>query len=125
LTYYEEAAHMLDDRIPPGSVVYWRGSGRHLAFMLYLDDVRLFLPQIHAGGGYMAGETERLLRLGLYNEELDHQWRDAADVLIIWETYLTKEFKTFLDQPGYERVPYDMGNLAKCEDVLLVYRKIS
>ncbi|HEY3476003.1 MAG TPA: glycosyltransferase family 39 protein, partial [Anaerolineales bacterium] len=125
LTYYEEAAHLLDDRIPPGSVVYWRGSGRHLAFMLYLDDVKLFLPQIHAGGGYMAGETERLLRLGLYNEELDQEWRQSADVLIIWETYLTKEFRTFLDQPGYERVPYDMGNLAKCEDVLLVYRRTS
>jgi hypothetical protein len=125
LTYYEEAGRSLDDLIPPGSSVYWRGSGRHLAFMLYMDDVKLFLPQIHAGGGYAAGETQELLRFGLYNEGLDKQWRQSADILIIWPTYLTKELRDFLDQPGYERVPYDMGKLAQCEDVLLVYRRTS
>jgi hypothetical protein len=125
LTYYEEAAHQLSDLIPPGSTVYWRGSGRHLAFMLYMDDVKLFLPQIHAGGGYAAGDSERLLRFGLYNEELDKEWRQSADILIIWPTYFTDEFQNFLEQPGYERVSYDMGNLAQCEDVLLVYRKTS
>jgi hypothetical protein len=125
LTYYEEAAHQLADLIPPGSMVYWRGSGRHLAFMLYMDDVKLFLPQIHAGGGYAAGDSERLLRFGLYNEELDQQWRQSADILIIWPTYFTDEFQAFLERPGYERVSYDMGNLAQCEDVLLVYRKTS
>ena len=125
LTYYEEAARSLDDLIPAGSSVYWRGSGRHLAFMLYLDDVKLFLPQIHAGGGYLAGDTQELLRFGLYNEELDKQWRQSADILIFWPTYLTKETREFLDQPGYERIPYDMGRLAQCEDVLLVYRRTS
>jgi hypothetical protein len=125
LTYYEEAARSLSDLIPPESVVYWRGSGRHLAFMLYMDDVKLFLPQIHAGGGYAAGDSQQLLRFGLYNEELDKQWRQSADILIIWPTYFTHEFRDFLDQPGYERIAYDMGNLAHCEDVLLVYRKTS
>ncbi len=125
LTYYEDAAHQLADLIPPESVVYWRGSGRHLAFMLYMDDVKLFLPQIHAGGGYAAGDSQRLLRFGLYNEELDRQWRQSADILIIWPTYFTDEFKAFFEQPGYERVSYDMGKLAQCEDVLLVYRKTS
>ena len=125
LTYYEEAAHELSDLIPPESAVYWRGSGRHLAFMLYLDDVKLFLPQIHAGGGYVAGDTQRLLRFGLYNEELDKQWRQSADILIIWPTYFTDEFRDFIEQPGYERLAYEMRNLAQCEDVLLVYRKTS
>jgi hypothetical protein len=125
LTYYEEAAGQLSDLIPPGSTVYWRGSGRHLAFMLYLDHVKLFLPQIHAGGGYAAGDSQRLLQFGLYNEELDKQWRQSADILIIWPTYFTDEFRDFLEQPGYERVSYDMGKLAQCEDVLLVYRKTS
>jgi hypothetical protein len=125
LSYYEQAGRSLADLIPPGSTVYWRGSGRHLAFMLYIDDVKLFLPQIHAGGGYLAGDTQELLRFGLYNEELDTQWRQSADILIFWPTYVTREIRDFLDQPGYERVPYDMGNLAQCEDVLLVYRRTS
>ena len=125
LAYYEEAANSLADLIPPGSTVYWRGSGRHLAFMLYMDDVKLFLPQIHAGGGYLAGDTQELLRFGLYNEELDQEWRQAADILIFWPTYVTKETRDFLNQPGYEQIPYDMGELAQCEDVLLVYRRTS
>ena len=125
LSYYEDAARSLADLIPAGSTVYWKGSGRHLAFMLYVDDVKLFLPQIHAGGGYMAGDTQELLKLGLYNEELDTQWRQSADILIIWPTYMTKELRDFLNQPAYERIPYDMGKLAQCEDVLLVYRRTS
>ena len=125
LTYYEQAGRSFADLLTPGSVVYWRGSGRHLAFMLYVDNVKLFLPQIHAGGGYAAGKSQELLRLGLYNEELDHQWRQSADILVIWPTYMTKEFRDFFAQPEYEKVPFEMGNLAQCEDVLLVYRKTS
>lgn len=125
LTYYEEAGRTLADLVPAGSLVYWRGSGRHLAFMLYLDDVELFLPQIHAGGGYAVGETDELLRFGLFNEELDLQWRESADILMVWDTYLTKEFQAFLDQSTYEEVAFDMGNLARCEDPLYVFRKTS
>jgi hypothetical protein len=125
LTYYEQAGRSFAALLPPGSVLYWRGSGRHLAFMLYVDDVKLFLPQIHAGGGYMAGDSQELLKLGLYNEDLDRQWRQSADILVIWPTYMTKEFRDFFDQPGYEEIPFDMKNLAQCEDVLFVYRRTS
>jgi hypothetical protein len=125
LAFYEEAGKTLSRLIPAGSLVYWKGSGRHLAFMLYMNDVKIFPPQIHAGGGYAVGDTEHLLRFGLYNEELDKQWRDSADILIIWNTYFTKEFREFLDQPGYEQVPFDMGKLAQCEDALYVFRRTS
>jgi len=66
-----------------------------------------------------------LLKFGLYNQELDKQWRDSADILIIWNTYFTKEVKAFFDQPGYERIPFDMGKLSKCEDTLYVFRRTS
>jgi hypothetical protein len=125
LTYYEEAGQSFANLLPPGSVVYWKGSGRHLAFLLYVDDVKFFLPQIHAGGGFVAGDTQKLLRLGLYNEELDKQWRESADILVFWPRYLTKEMREFLDGPAYELIPFDMGKLAQCEDVLLVYRRTS
>ncbi len=125
LAYYEEAGRTLSSLIPPGSLVYWNGSGRHLAFMLYMKDVKIFPPQIHAGGGYAIGESDHLLKFGLYNQELDKQWRDSADILIIWDTYFTKQVRAFFDQPGYERVPFDMGNLAQCEDELHVFRRTS
>lgn len=125
LSYYEEAGKTLSGLIPSGSVVYWRGSGRHLAFVLYMKDVKIFPPQIHAGGGYAIGDTEQLLRIGRFNEELDKQWRESADILIFWPTYVTKEVREYLDQSAYERVPFDMGKLAQCEDELLVYRRTS
>jgi len=125
LTYYEEAGRAFADLLPPGSTVYWKGSGRHLAFMLYVDNVKLFPPQIHAGGGYMAGDTQQLLRFGIYNEELDKEWRESADILVFWPTYVNKEVRDFLAQPIYERIPFDMGKLAQCEDELLVYRRTS
>ena len=125
LSYYEEAGRTLSSLVPPESLIYWNGSGRQLAFKLYMKDVKIFPPQIHAGGGYAIGDSEWLLRFGLYNEALDKQWRDSADILMIWDTYFTKEVRAFFDQPGYERVPFDMGNLAQCEDELHVFRRIS
>ena len=125
LSYYEKAGRSLSDLVPSGSLVYWRGSGRHLAFMLYMGQIKVFPPQIHAGGGYAVGDTEQLLRFGLFNDELDHQWRESADILIVWETYLTDEFRAFLDQSSYEQIPFDMGKLAQCEDALYVFRRAS
>jgi len=123
LSYYEEAGRMLATIVPPGSLVYWKGSGRHLAFMLYMDDIKIFPPQIHAGGGYVVGDSQQLMRLGVFNQELDEQWRQSADILIVWKTYMTKEFREFIKQPGYEPVPFDMGKLSQCEDELYVFRR--
>lgn len=125
LSYYEAAGRTLSSLTPPGSLVYWNGSGRHLAFMLYMDNVKVFPPQIHAGGGYVVGDSQWLLRFGLFNEELDKQWRESADILIVWDTYLTKEFREFLNQPAYQEIPFDMGKLSQCEDALYVFRRTS
>jgi len=123
LSYYEKAGKMLSSLVPPGSLVYWKGSGRQLAFMLYMKDIRIFPPQIHAGGGYTSGNTDRLLKFGRYNEELDKQWRASADILMIWNEYMTPEFQNFLKQPKYDQVRFDMGGLAQCEDALFVFRR--
>jgi hypothetical protein len=125
LVYYEKAGISLSKLVPPGSLLYWRGSGRQLAWMLYVSDVRIFPPQIHAGAGYATGDTQRLYRMGFYNEELDKQWRASADILMVWDTYLTKEFRQFLDQGRYEQIPLDLGGLAGCEDPLYVFRRTS
>lgn len=125
LEYYEEAGRALAGLIPPGSQLYWRGSGKQLAFMLYVDQVKIFPPQIHAGAGYADGETQRLYRLGFFNQALDEQWRESADILVVWNTYFTKDVREFFEQPGYEQIPFDMGNLSQCEDPLYVFRKTS
>lgn len=124
LTYYEQAGHALADAIPSDSLVYWKGSGRHIAMLLYMDDVRFFPPQITAGAGYVrAGDPERLLRFGLFSNEMDLQWRESADYFIIWKGYPNTNLDDFQNDPRYEPVPFDMENLAQCEDVLYLFRK--
>ncbi len=126
LSYYEQAGQALADAIPPASLVYWKGSGRHIAMMLYLDDVRVFPAQITAGAGYVqAGDPDRLLRFGLFNGDMDVQWRESADYFIIWKGYPNIELDDFQNDERYEPVPFDMKNLAQCEDVLYLFRRRS
>jgi hypothetical protein len=124
LSYYEAAGRSLSEAIPPGSLVYWKGSGRHVALMLYVEDIRLFPPQITAGAGYVrAGDPDRLLRFGLFNDEMDLQWRESADFFIIWDGYPNTNLSDFQNDDRYEAVPYDMGSLNQCEDVLHLFRR--
>ena len=92
--------------------------------LLYLKDVRFFPPQITAGAGYVrAGDPERLLRFGMFSDEMDSQWRESADYFIIWKGYPNTNLDDFQNDPRYEPVPFDMENLAQCEDVLYLFRK--
>lgn len=124
LTYYEQAGKTLAEIIPPDSLVYWKGSGRQLALLLYDDDFRYFPPQITAGGGYLIGDSDHLLRFGLYNEELDQQWKESADIFLIWRFFPTIEFNEFLDQTQFEAIPFDMGPLNSCEDPLFIFKRL-
>ncbi|HAV78962.1 MAG TPA: hypothetical protein DCX53_16555 [Anaerolineae bacterium] len=124
LTYYEETGRALRELAPPNSRVYWRGSGNHLALMLYMDNIEIFPPQIHAGGGFKSlGDNETLLKRGLFNNELDAEWRNKADFFVLWEEYLTEDARKFFTQPGYEMIPFDMGGLDLCEEPFLVFIK--
>jgi hypothetical protein len=54
---------------------------------------------------------------------LDQQWREDADVLMIWDVYTTRDGQGFVNQSIYKAVPFDMGALTQCEDSLLVFQK--
>ncbi len=123
LSYYEQAGRSLAQTVPAGSQLYWRGSGKHLALMLYSKDIKIFPPQIHAGGGYVVGDTQQLPKMGMYNQELDRQWRNSADVLIVWEQFMSTELREFLQAKNYMEIPYDMGKLSRCEDALYIFRR--
>jgi hypothetical protein len=124
LADYERVGQALSEAIPPDSLVYWRGSGRHIALMLYVEDVRIFAPQINAGGGYfVSGDRDELLRFGIFDDAIDAEWREMADVFIVWTGYPNTELGDFENDPGYERIPYEMGNLARCEDPLYLFRR--
>jgi hypothetical protein len=122
LSYYEAAGKSLSQVIPSGSPVYWKGSGRHLALLLYVDEIRVFAPQITAGGGYVvSGERDRLLRFGLFDNRIDAEWRTSAETFILWQGYPNLVMSDFKDNEAYLPLPFEMHNLAQCEDELLVY----
>ncbi len=125
LSHYEEAGSSLSDVIPSGNLVYWKGSGRHLALLLYVDDIRLFAPQITAGGGYVvSGERDHLLRFGLFDNSIDAEWRKSADVFILWRGYPNLVISDFEEHEEYQPLPFDMHNLAQCEEELFVYSRL-
>ncbi len=61
--------------------------------------------------------------LGLLNAQMDQQWREEADTLMVWDIYLIRDGQDFVNQSTYKAVPFDMGELAQCEDFLLVFQK--
>ena len=123
LDYYEATGQKLQEIVPSDALVYWNGTGRQLAFMLYMTDVDIFPPQIHAGGGnYRTNDKDpnELLKDGRYNNFLDRQWREQADFYIIWSE---RPHGSFFDQPAYERVAFDIGGLSQCEDSPILFRR--
>ena len=123
LAYYERAGKALAEITPPNSLLYWKGSGRQLALLLYVEDVRYFPPQISAGAGYLIGDSDHLLKFGLYNDELDQQWKESADILMIWRFFPTVLFEEFQDQTKYQPIPFDMGEIRNCEHPLFLFKR--
>ncbi len=80
---YEAFGKQLDEVIPAGSKIYL--DGRLAAIpLLYLSDVTFYPPQINGENSFKPGaNSDELLKIGLWNEELANIWRKDADYFII------------------------------------------
>jgi len=94
----------LDDVIPPDSLVYWDG-GNAFTPMVYVLDVRIFPAQINDGYTFRFGGDPALVdKFTHWNEELDEEWKQTADVFIIeGKRYTT--WKDFLNPQEFEEYP--------------------
>ncbi|MBN2117674.1 MAG: hypothetical protein JW730_13945 [Anaerolineales bacterium] len=82
LASYEETGKYLRSIIPPGSQVYW--DGRIDAIFLYLPDVKVYPAQLnHTHSFFIGGNTDELLRIGLWNDVLAKQWLAETDYVLI------------------------------------------
>ncbi|MFC1936595.1 hypothetical protein ACFLYP_02885 [Chloroflexota bacterium] len=82
---HEKAGRYLAKTLEPGSQVYWEG-GVSTVPMLYVPDVNLYLPQLNGDySRFIGGDTEALLRIGRWNEELTGQWLEEADYVLAAE----------------------------------------
>jgi hypothetical protein len=100
----ERIGTYLREIIPGGSLVYWDG-GYSAAPLLYLPDIDMFPAQINGAYSFIqGGSTAALERFGYWNEEMDAEWKAAADTFIIEESRYAG-WKTFFDSATFKEFP--------------------
>ena len=124
LASYERAGAYLRSLIPPGSQVYW--DGRIDAIFLYLPDVKIYPPQLNQSHSFfVGGDSDILLRNGLWNDALAKQWLAEADYILIevgekqdWEMQI-------LNSDKYEKLSA-APKAEKCrwQSSILVYKRV-
>jgi hypothetical protein len=91
--------------IPDGSLVYWDG-GLSAAPLLYLPNADIFPAQINSAYSFVdGGDAAQLHKFGLWNAELDAEWKSTARFFIIeevryprWQEFFTPD--QFVEYPA-------------------------
>ncbi len=84
---YEKTGAYLNEIIPPGTTIFWRG-GLSTVPLLYLDDVEIFPPQLNNDYSFrVGGNPNTLVKYGLWNQEVALQWMDQADVILVEDRF--------------------------------------
>ena len=100
----EAAGQYLVEVIPPGSQVYWQGP-ESVVPMLYLPGVSIYLPQINGKYAFhLGGNTQEMLKIGLWNDELAERWKQEADFVIIEESNYNPEWNVFLESGQFDEL---------------------
>jgi hypothetical protein len=124
LASYEEAGKYLRSVIPPGSQVYW--DGRMDSIFLYLPDVKIYPPQLnHSHSFFVGGDTDILLRTGLWNDVLAKQWLAETDYVLI-EAGLKQDWVMEILESGPYVELKASPKTEKCrwQSAILVYKRV-
>jgi hypothetical protein len=124
LASYERAAEHLRSLIPPGSQVYW--DGRIDAIFLYLPDVKIYPPQLnHSHSFFVGGDTDTLLRAGLWNDVLAKQWLAETDYVLIEAAHRQDWVMEIVQSDQYLELE-NPPRPEKCrwESSILVYKRV-
>jgi hypothetical protein len=119
----EEVGAYLNNIIPPGSLVYWDG-GLSAAPLLYLPEVKIFPPQINAGYTYFSGgETSQVIKFGYWNEELNAQWKAAADFFVVEDERYARKWIGFFSPDQFDEFPRSARTSCLPESRLRIFRR--
>jgi hypothetical protein len=78
---YKQIGATLSGIIPAGSLVYWEANT--VVPLLYASDIRIHYPQIYGVFSFrIGGDSDHLLKDGLWNEELAKEWRTEASFIV-------------------------------------------
>lgn len=125
LTSYRETGLQLAKLIPPGSQVYWDVTSSAASLLLYLPGIDLHPQQINGKYAYYTGgNTQELLRVGLWNDQAAAQWLQQVDVIVVDETAIPTGWQEVVSS-GWQRTAIH-NPVASCtgDPVLQVYRKV-
>jgi hypothetical protein len=124
LASYERAGEYLRSVIPPGSQVYW--DGRMDSIFLYLPEVKVYPPQLNHNHSYFTGgDSDALLRIGLWNDALARQWLAEADFILI-EAGLKQDWVMEILENGSYLKLKSAPRTEKCrwQSAILIYQRV-
>ncbi|MEW6400355.1 MAG: glycosyltransferase family 39 protein [Chloroflexota bacterium] len=120
---HEQIGAHLTSIIPDDSLVYWDG-GLSAAPLLYLPNVDIFPAQINSGYSYLnGGDPVALNRLGLWNAELDTEWKSTAQFFIIEEERYPRWQEFFTPDQFSEYPPTSVGTSCVEKTRLRIFRR--
>ncbi len=125
LAAYEKTGQQLSGFIPAGSQVYWDVSSSAVSLLLYLPGIRIQPQQINGKYAYyVGGDTQDLLRVGLWNDEAAAQWLELADFIVIEEPGIETGWQKVVSS-GYEHTSI-ANPVGSCngETVINIFRKV-
>jgi hypothetical protein len=104
LTGYEQVGVELVQRIPAGSWVYWKGNPSPTA-LLYVPGIKIYPPQLNGMYSFVQhSDTQKALRYGFWNEELDEKWLSEADIILIRDSDFMS-MRAFLSPEIFDELP--------------------
>ncbi|PKO16184.1 MAG: hypothetical protein CVU39_09155 [Chloroflexi bacterium HGW-Chloroflexi-10] len=76
--------HSLAAQVGTAKTIYWEQNKISQVVLLYLDSPSIFPPQMNGVYSFRLGDnTDALLRMGYWNEELLQRWLKEADIIIL------------------------------------------
>jgi hypothetical protein len=121
----EAAGAALAERVPPGSLAYWKGPLSTIP-LLYAPGVRIFPAQINDGYSHLqpGGDPDEVQRFGRWNEVLARQWAAQADYILIEGRSFRGWLRELVEGPGYQRLPATPPTSCRDDSNILIFKKL-
>jgi hypothetical protein len=122
---HEAVGQHLSGIIPPGSLVFWQNDVTPLP-LLYLDQPRIFPPQLNHWYTYReGGDPDLLWRAGLWNTELADRWALQADYVLLADAYVERwSNKTNVFPYLDELAPTPLTVPCRGQSIIHVFRRV-
>lgn len=122
----EEAGAYLRSKIDPGARVYW-GVGQSPAPLLYLDQPRIFPPQLNGTYTFrIGGDPSELGRFSHWNQALASEWLAAADFALVDVGSYEGWIVSALDSAHYDQIRRSPAtNPCEADSAIMIFRRIT